>query len=303
MIASAEGQLTSGTVESGQSDLVSVIVPSYCHASYLPRCLDSIFNQTYRNIEIIAIDDGSTDDSLSVLRQLQARSPFPMSILAQNNKGAGFTINRGIHLSRGKYVNIINTDDEFGTDRIAVLLKAMHGRGSEFAFAKVRFVDDDNQDVTMLDDYAKDIYYKQSEIPSFVTVGFSLMTSNVAVSTGNFLFSRSLFDRVGDFNPDYRYCHDWDFILRSIDVTEPVYVDEPLYLYRLHVGNSFRGLADAAAWECPRLIRNFFRLMAERPGNPSAPCPAYWGEYFWKFIGSHEILWHLINTPHAEQRI
>ena len=264
--------------------LVSIVIPSYNHARYLERCLTSVFEQTYDKMEIIAIDDGSDDEFVPFLRRLARLSPVPITILEQDNKGAGYTINRAIGLSSGNYINILNSDDAFPPDRIATLLSHLSDSGSEFIFSGVRFIDDAEMDVSEVDDYAIGLVKKQSEIKDFLTVGFAAIKSNVAISTGNFLFSRQLYDCVGAFN-SFKYCHDWDFLLRCLVQVEPIYLAQPLYLYRLHSQNSFRTLADVAGHEGPTLMRHYFQSVRGRLiPNPLAPCYYNWGEYFWSFI-------------------
>jgi glycosyltransferase involved in cell wall biosynthesis len=264
--------------------LVSIVIPSYNHVRYLERCLTSVFEQTYDTIEIIAIDDGSSDGSVPLLRRLARLSPVPITILEQNNRGAGHTINRAIALSTGNYINILNSDDAFSPDRIATLLSHLRDSESEFIFSGVQFIDDSEINVSEVDDYAIDLVKKQSEINDLMTVGFAAIKSNVAISTGNFLFSRQLYNRVGPFN-NFKYCHDWDFLLRCLIQVEPIYLSQPLYLYRLHPQNSFRNLAEVAGHEGPTLMRHYFQSVRGRlVPNALAPCYQNWGEYFWSFI-------------------
>lgn len=90
--------------------LVSVIVPVYNTREFLPRCLDSIINQSYENIEIILINDGSTDDSLIVCERYAAKDPR-IQIISQRNVGALAARREGIKLSRGEYVMFVDSDD------------------------------------------------------------------------------------------------------------------------------------------------------------------------------------------------
>ena len=111
--------------------------------------------------------------------------------------------------------------------------------------------------------------------------------TNVAISTGNFFFERSLVAAVGYFRP-YRYAHDWDFLLRCLLFTEPVFVAEPLYSYRLHAHNSFISLASVAAIECPELMRRFVRAtITGRYPNRLAPSPRNSPGYFEVFLEEH----------------
>lgn len=88
----------------------SVIVPVYNTAEYLEECFESIFGQTQKEIEVIAINDGSTDNSLQVLKEIQKKHP-QMIILSQKNKGLGETRNIGLELAKGEFIYFIDSDD------------------------------------------------------------------------------------------------------------------------------------------------------------------------------------------------
>lgn len=92
------------------SDLLSIIVPVYNTAPWLRKCLDSIINQTYRNIEIICVDDGSTDDSLAVLQQYTAQDSR-VKVIHQENAGVSVARNRGLDEATGEYVTFVDADD------------------------------------------------------------------------------------------------------------------------------------------------------------------------------------------------
>lgn len=91
---------------------VSVIIPVYNSANYLSQCLDSILNQTLKEIEIICVDDGSTDDSLSILNKY-SKLDNRIKILKQNNKGGGIARNYGMSVAKGKYLSFLDSDDFF----------------------------------------------------------------------------------------------------------------------------------------------------------------------------------------------
>ncbi|MBR4591589.1 MAG: glycosyltransferase family 2 protein [Elusimicrobiaceae bacterium] len=91
---------------------ISVIIPIYNAARYLRECLDSVIGQTLRDIEIICVDDGSTDNSLSILREYAAKDAR-IKVLRQSHSGAGAARNWGMHYARGKYLSIIDADDIF----------------------------------------------------------------------------------------------------------------------------------------------------------------------------------------------
>lgn len=104
--------------------LVSVIVPVYNSAKYLERCLASITNQSYKKIEIICINDGSTDNSLALLNEI-AKSDARIAIISQQNAGLSAARNKGISVSTGEYLSFIDSDDYVAPDYIEYLLKLL----------------------------------------------------------------------------------------------------------------------------------------------------------------------------------
>ncbi len=91
--------------------LISVVIPCYNSAETLEACLNSLFDQTYRDIEIICIDDGSTDDTKNKLTSFKKTSPFPFYIINQEKHGANFARNKGLDVSNGDYIQFMDSDD------------------------------------------------------------------------------------------------------------------------------------------------------------------------------------------------
>lgn len=92
--------------------LVSICCVSYNHAEYIPEAVKSFWNQEYENIEILALDDGSSDGSLNILKRLEKQSPCPMKVFGQENTGRiAYNFNKLLKLTKGKYVGIIALDD------------------------------------------------------------------------------------------------------------------------------------------------------------------------------------------------
>lgn len=104
--------------------LVSVIIPVYNTEQYLVECLDSIINQTYKNIEIIAINDGSTDRSLNILQRYASIYPN-IKLISQKNQGNSVARNIGIDVSKGKYIYFIDSDDFILPETLSNLIGIM----------------------------------------------------------------------------------------------------------------------------------------------------------------------------------
>ena len=99
---------------------ISMIIPVYNVAPYLRQCMDSLVNQTYSNIEIICVDDGSTDASLGILRQ-HAEKDARVKILQQKNQYAGVARNNGMAAATGEYYMFLDADDFFEPELLELL--------------------------------------------------------------------------------------------------------------------------------------------------------------------------------------
>jgi glycosyltransferase involved in cell wall biosynthesis len=260
------------------SPLVSIIMPSYNHASYVAAAAASVLAQTVDDLELIAIDDGSSDGSPAILADLAARDPR-IRLLARANNGAPASINEGIARSRGKWIGIINSDDCYDARRLETMLKAVEDARAAWAFSRVEFIDGSGKpapsDTTQ---WYRDL---QADIWNWPSVGFSLLKHNATITTGNLFFSRALFDAVGPFR-ELVLVHDWDFALRALRYAEPVYVDHDLYCYRFHHQNSIRSIAQTTTdREVAFVLRDFLLgVILERPINRLAPNPYTWPLYF-----------------------
>lgn len=101
---------------------VSILVPCYNVENYLPTCLDSITNQTLKEIEIICINDGSTDKTLDIIKSYKLKDNR-IVIIDKNNSGYGDSMNKGLAIAKGEYVGIVESDDFVDTDMFDVLYK------------------------------------------------------------------------------------------------------------------------------------------------------------------------------------
>lgn len=116
---------------------ISIIVPVYNVESFLPRCLDSLTGQTRHDVEVICVDDESTDNSLSVLQRYAARDER-VRVVSQKNKRQGGARNTGFDLARGEWVAFIDSDDWVDADYIERLVNAAERTGADIACASMR---------------------------------------------------------------------------------------------------------------------------------------------------------------------
>jgi glycosyltransferase involved in cell wall biosynthesis len=249
----------------GQGPTVSVVMPAYNHESFVARALDSVLAQTYGTLEVIVVDDGSRDATGEVLDDYARRcTTHPLTVVHQQNAGAHEAINRGLALARGQFVALINSDDLYATTRIQHCLNAMAQRDASFAFSATSFVNEAGAVIGDDDSYVaglRDIVARGFQASHPV---YALISRNIAISSGNFVFRRELLEATGGFCA-LPVCHDWDFILTASYHTALAMVDQPLYIYRVHGANTFSDRGLSTRLEIEQLLARFFRDIYRHP--------------------------------------
>lgn len=133
--------------------VVSIIIPSYNSALMINKCISSIQNQTYRDIEIIIIDDGSTDGSYSVLERL-AQSDSRIKLFRQRNQGAGVARNTGVKHATGEYITFVDSDDYLEPQMLEIMLNQIQSSSIDMVICQVRNVSlDKSGEETFLGDF------------------------------------------------------------------------------------------------------------------------------------------------------
>ncbi|WP_108462327.1 glycosyltransferase [Devosia naphthalenivorans] len=262
--------------QSVDAPLVSVIMPVYNHARYVAEALRSIVAQDWRPLEIIAIDDGSTDESLMVLEQAIAAVPpqegLSIRVTGRSNQGAHSTINEGLDQAGGEYLAILNSDDFYLPSRIRRCVEAARRHHARMVITYVNPIDDDGDPLPAEHPWVN--WYadvKMQELDLSPSLSALLLRYNIGVSTGNFVFHRSLLKDVGEFS-NYRYAHDLDFLLRASLLEEPVLIREKLYGYRVHSSNTIKENNDRVTAEAAEIVRCYLaRTFVQAPANPLAP--------------------------------
>ncbi len=122
------------TIEKGfdsSQPLVTVIVPSYNHEQYVSQAIESVVSQTYQNIEIIVIDDGSTDRSVQMINRLAEK--YRLTVIVRENRGLSRTLNEGVALARGRYISFVASDDYYFPCRIENAVRHLETASDEVA--------------------------------------------------------------------------------------------------------------------------------------------------------------------------
>ena len=233
--------------------LVSVVLPAFDHARYVGEAIESVARQTYPHVELVVIDDGSSDATPDVIERALAAFPRPFRFVRRDNRGAPATLDEGAALANGRYLAFLNSDDFYAPERIATLVDEIARTGSAWGFSLVSHAFDD---AITLPDGAVDIHQRQRNFLGATPPSFTLAELNVAVSSGNLFVERAFFTAVGGFR-ERRHSHGWDFCLRASAHAEPVIVEQPLYRRRVHAGNAVAESKAAAIQEADEFVGEF----------------------------------------------
>lgn len=260
--------------------LISVILPVYNHEHYVLQALQSVLDQTYPAFEVIVIDDGSTDLSRETIEKfLQRLDPDKrqkIQWLAQPNQGAHHTLNRGLKLARGDYLTILNSDDYYHPERLAKLKDHLVSFKGELIFSRVAAVDQEGCFFNIHDPWHRWYEAGLASMQDYPGLGFALLKGNLAVSSGNLLFSRELFEKVGFFS-ELQLAHDLDFLLRAVLYTEPLFLDVELYFYRFHGTNTTWKVKHLLDQEMQMIYRTYLSSVSVKdPENHLAPSKGRW---------------------------
>ena len=194
---------------------VSVIIPTYNRASFLPNAITSILHQTYEDYEVIVIDDGSTDETPRVLKQFEGK----IKVLFQKNRGASAARNLGIQEADGNYISFLDSDDQWTRKKLQIQIQ----RIQEDPDIKICYTDEiwirNGVRVNQKKRHRKyDGWFIDKMLPLCL------------ISPSSVLIHREIFDTVGMFDEGLPVCEDYDLWLR-INVRYPItFIPEPLII-------------------------------------------------------------------------
>lgn len=203
--------------------MISVIVPIYNAEQYLRTCVESICGQTYHDLEIILVNDGSTDHSLDICNAL-AEKDNRIEVIHKQNSGPSESRNMGLDIAKGEYIAFVDSDDCMHPRMLEILLSALIDTDSDIAMCDFQYAD--NQYAKLQERENSDIkIYKEDEM-------FELLWSeNVKIVVQwNKLYKKKIFSDlrfpVGKINEDTYIAH------RQLNhCKQLVYVDQKLYVY------------------------------------------------------------------------
>lgn len=200
-----------------QMPLISVIVPVYNVEGYLAACINSIIAQTYSNLEIILVDDGSTDSSGSLCDTFAAKDSR-IRVIHTANGGLSCARNHGIDISKGDYITFVDSDDTITPDALSTLYSLVNEHNAEIAMAT--FNDHRNCRGRVV------------TLPGIDAAARMLYQKDMDSSACNKLYHRNIFN-LQKFTEGIYY-EDLDFVIRLLpNIDKVAWTDKSLYNYRL----------------------------------------------------------------------
>jgi len=220
---------------------VSVIITSYNYARFIGETIQSVLDQTYLDVEVIVVDDGSTDNTPEVLARFGDR----ITCIYQRNQGKSGALNRGIDAARGRYLAFVDSDDAWLPDALERRLAVFESDpGVGVVYGRTLVMDESG---TLLP-------YMNGAPPRYPDDTLRSLLHGVFIPFLTFMARRTCLDQAGTyFNPDFGATNDWELYLRLSRACRFHFVDQPLARYRVH-GSNWSGNSGVMAKQMARVV-------------------------------------------------
>lgn len=194
---------------------VSIVLPTYNGAKYIRQSIDSCLNQTYKNIELIIVDDGSTDETPEIIKSYQdERIKY---IRHEKNKNLPNALNTGFAKVTGEYLTWTSDDNYYTEEAIGKMLSFLRAKNCSFVYCDYYTFESNEPSSRNL-----------IRLPKYVTF------ERINCIRACFLYSREVKEVIGDYDPDTELVEDYDYWIRVSKKFSMCHLDEPLYFYRVH---------------------------------------------------------------------
>lgn len=200
--------------------LVSVVIPAFNSEKTIRETIESVLNQTWNNLELIVINDGSQDSTLDVINSI--KDPR-LKVFSYSNAGVSVSRNRGTSQAKGEFISFIDADDLWTKDKLEGQLKALQTNPqAEVAYSWTDHIDENSQFLRIGAHATEngDVYAE-------------LLKSNFLANGSNILIRTQALKDVGDFDSSFTPAEDWDMYLRLAARYHFVAVSSPQILYRI----------------------------------------------------------------------
>lgn len=222
---------------------ISVIIPAYNCAGYLPEAIESVLAQTLEDYELIVVDDGSTDGTEKVVKRYGDRVRY----LRQENRGPGAAKNLGIRNCRGSLIATLDADDKWRPEKLAIQYEYM----SSHPEVGLVYSDASSFDAKGI----RTIAYNKNYRRVFQGMVFDRLILKNFIASITIMVRKECLDRVGLFPENFMISEDWHLWLRIAREYPIGYIDQPLAMYRLQ--------EKSLTWDYPRAYPDRMRVLDE----------------------------------------
>ncbi len=207
--------------------LVSIIIPSYNHEKYVEQAIMSVINQTYKNIELIIIDDGSKDKSPYLIKEIVNRTASPKIIFeTQTNMGLCKTLNKAVRMANGEFISFLASDDMYLPNRIEECVNVLSNANANVCavYSDGFIVDENGRKISK--------YSDKLRVPLCKNIYKELLLRDW-IAALSVLYKKSSLLECGLFDENIEV-EDYDMLLRLAQKFEFKYIPKCLFLYRRH---------------------------------------------------------------------
>lgn len=243
---------------------------------YLAEAINSALNQTYNNIEVVVVDDGSTDDSLAIAKSFESEK---VKVFSQSNKGASAARNKGLQYATGRYIQYLDGDDLLSSDKIAVQLATLKKNEGKIAVCStIHFNGDTLSQANVPSPYEDSFLYDDDDPVHFITDllgGYREHGSMIAIHA--WLVPKDIIDKAGPWNEELTLDDDGEYFCRIILNSKGILKTPGISYYRKY--NDVNKIIDyrqnkeklfKSALEAVLLKRNYIQARTNNPTSQKA---------------------------------
>jgi len=207
----------------GCEGLVSVIIPTYNRAAIIQEALDSVYQQTYRPIEVIVVDDGSSDGTENIVKTWaeghKVESGFTVEYLSQKNMGAQAARNRGTRASQGQFIQFLDSDDLLLKEKLVRAVQLFQSRSVDMVYSQTAVCELGSDEYSSI--IGEEFQGRSSDIPEYTW------------HTSGPVYRRSMLQEMGPWLEKLTGCQDWEYCTRAKLTAHSLYFDS-------YIGSIFR---------------------------------------------------------------
>lgn len=230
---------------------VSVIIPNYNRASLIGETIENLLLQTLTPAELIIVDDGSTDDSVAVIKEFGSK----VKLICQSNQGPGAARNAGLRVATGDYIQFFDSDDLCSLNKLECQVRALEESGGDIAYSPWVSVCIDSKQVRI-----EKHVFQQRNLPEELDPLVCFLRGWVSVFQA-LMFRRSFLQKVGIYRVDLMPSEDSEFLFRMLtQKPKMIFCPECLVLYRSHTDGQITGSGTSSIHRAQDWV-NFIRAV------------------------------------------